>query len=308
LQRVLSTVVLVGLLLATAAAFAITEHLKLIKSPIYGTRVTKAFSPVCHCATAKAKISFKLRRADVVTVAIVTTGRDPVATVRSAVSEQAGRVTFFWYGRTDAGAVAPDGQYQPQVTLANARRSITMPNKITVDTTAPKVVSASDGAGVLTTGGHHTIVILYDFSQRAHAAVFVGGERVILGRSSRPRDGVKWDGKRDGRTLPPGRYVLEIAAVDDAGNVTLPADRKQVVVRIRSIVLSVTSIRVAAGAHFTVGVHTGAPTYTWRLAGRNGTGHKDLLRLRAPSTTGRYRLVVSEGGHSATALVIVKRK
>jgi len=41
LQRVLTTVTLLGLLVATAAAFAITEHLKLIKSPVYGTLVSK---------------------------------------------------------------------------------------------------------------------------------------------------------------------------------------------------------------------------------------------------------------------------
>ena len=74
MQRALSTIVLLGLLLASAAAFAITEHLKLIKSPIYGPLVTvggkpaKVFSPVCNCATGTAKISFKLRHRDSVTV------------------------------------------------------------------------------------------------------------------------------------------------------------------------------------------------------------------------------------------------
>lgn len=307
MQRVLSTVVLVGLLLATAAAFAITEHLKLIRSPIYATRVTKAFSPVCHCATAKAEISFKLRHADAVTVTLVTTGGPAVATLPT-VSEQKGRATFHWNGRTDAGTVAPDAEYQPQVHLANARRTILMPNKIAVDTTTPQVVAASDGAGILTTGGHHTIVIHYDFNEPAHAYVFVGGRRVIVGHPSRPRGQVKWDGTRGGKTLPPGRYVLEIGAVDDAGNETPPADRKHVVVRIRSIALGETLIHVPAGARFTVDVHTGAATYSWRLAGRLGTGHKELLHLRAPSSAGRYRLVVSEDGHSTSALVLVVRK
>ena len=41
LQRLLTTATLVGLLVATAAAFAITERLKLTKSPIYGTRVSR---------------------------------------------------------------------------------------------------------------------------------------------------------------------------------------------------------------------------------------------------------------------------
>ena len=59
MQRVLSTIVLLGLLVASAAAFAITEHLKLIKSPLYDPQVTNGtvnsaavFSPVGYfCGT-----------------------------------------------------------------------------------------------------------------------------------------------------------------------------------------------------------------------------------------------------------------
>ena len=99
MQRVLSTVVLLGLLLASAAAFAITEHLKLIKSPIYATQVTnergrplKVFSPVCHCTTDKAVISFKLRHPDSVTVTIVDSHGDVVDTVATGGgSHTAGR-------------------------------------------------------------------------------------------------------------------------------------------------------------------------------------------------------------------------
>ena len=61
LQRVLSTAALVGLLIATAAAFAITERLKLVKSPIFGTHVSKRISPTCGCARGKAGIRVTLR-------------------------------------------------------------------------------------------------------------------------------------------------------------------------------------------------------------------------------------------------------
>ena len=68
---------LLGLLLASAAAFAITEHLKLIKSPIYGPQVPKVFSPVAG----KAVISFKLRHSDSVTVKIVDSHGNVVDTL-----------------------------------------------------------------------------------------------------------------------------------------------------------------------------------------------------------------------------------
>ena len=306
MQRVLTTVVLLGLLLASAAAFAITEHLKLIKSPIYGPLVTKVFSPVCHCSTDHARISFRLRHADSVTVTIVDSAGHVVDTVANGTAEPKDRrITIPWNGRMSTSALAPDGVYQAQVDLANARRTILMPNRITVDTVAPNVLSASDGAGLVINGGHHGLGIRYAFSEKAHAEVFLGNRRVVLGRHSRPRDEVKWKGKVGKRQLPPGRYVLEVAAVDIAGNETPAAERKRLVVTIRDIALSPASVHVSAGASFSVKVLTGAPQYTWRLASAHGTGKKRTLRLRAPATHGSYRLVVSARGHSTTATVFV---
>jgi hypothetical protein len=304
LRRVLSTVVLLGLLLASAAAFVITEHLKLIKSPVYATHVTKRFSPVCQCATDTAEISFKLRHPDSVTVTIVDSGGN-VVDLLGTREEQKGAVTFYWNGLTKTG-VAPDGSvYHPQIELSHDHRTILMPNKITIDTSPPQVLSASDGDGIVIRHGHHSVGIRYSFSEKAHAAVYLGGRRIILGRRSRPQDKVKWSGKADGKTLPPGRYVLEVGAVDIVGNETPPAGRKRLVVWIRSIALGETSIHVAPRARFTASVWTGAPQYTWKFAGARGTAEKKLLRLRAPAGRGRYRLVVSEHGYSASANVIV---
>ena len=56
--------------------------------------------------------------------------------------------------------------------------------------------------------------------------------------------------RRARRPCRAGRYVLEVAAVDLAGNATPPAERKRLVVRIRDIALSAKSIHVAAGARF----------------------------------------------------------
>jgi len=308
LPRALSTIVLLGLLLATAGAFALTEHLKLIKSPIYAPLVTKKFSPVCHCATDKAKIKFKLRHSELVTVTIVDSGGHVVDTVATRRSEQKGSVTFLWDGRTTTGVAADGSVYQPQIELSNERRTILMPNKIVIDTTPPKVLSASAGDGIFIRGGQHSLPLQYTFSEKAHALVYVGGRRVIFGNASRLSDKVNWNGKVGGRALRPGRYVLEVAAVDIAGNETPPAERKRLVVRIRFIALDESSIHVAAGARFAVQVRTDAPQYTWKFSGAHGSEKKRLLHLRAPARRGRYRLVVSEDGHSTTAIVIVGEK
>ena len=234
MQRALSTVVLIGLLLATVAAFALTEHLKLIKSPIYATDVTGPFSPVCGCATDKAEIGFKLRKADTVTVKILDSDGNVVATVAAGLREPAGRSTFHWDGRTAPARLAPDGKYQAQVKLVDARRTIVMPNRITVDTSVPKVLSASDGDGTLVPGSKRSLAITYVLDQRARVVVYSGGVRVILGRRNLLRGGVRWNGKLGGKPLRPGRYVLEVAAVDTAGNETSPANRKPVVVHIEA--------------------------------------------------------------------------
>ena len=50
---------------------------------------------------------------------------------------------------------------------------------------------------------------------------------------------------------------------------------------------------------------TAPSRYTWRLGQRHGSQRGSLLRLRAPTTPGTYRLVVTENGQSATAVVRV---
>ena len=63
-----------------------------------------------------------------------------------------------------------------------------------------------------------------------------------------------------------------------------------------------------AARPFRVHVETAARRYTWRLGKRHGSRHGKVLRLRAPTTPGTYRLVVTEDGQSATAVVRVRAK
>jgi FlgD Ig-like domain len=311
LQRVLTTVTLLGLLVATAAAFAITEHLKLIRSPVFGVVVPRVFSPTCGCSQSTATIQIRLRHADRVTVTIDDASLQPVRTLVSDRPEpKQRRVHFTWNGRTDSGALAPDGSYREQIHLKSAHRTILFPtvDRIVVDTKTPKVLSATVENGVFSPGGHRTIAIRYTLSERAHAVVYLGRNRITRGRPSRPHGAIKWAGKVDGRQVRTGTYVLSVGALDLAGNETPAADRKDVTVTVRYIDLTQRLIHVPAGAGFTVGVETQAPKYTWRLGRRHGSSHEKTLRLRAPSTHGTYRLVVAEHGHAAVAVVKVRRK
>jgi hypothetical protein len=309
LQRVLTTVTLLGLLVATAAAFAITEHLKLIRSPVFGTLVTKVFSPVCNCASDTAAIRIRLRHADRVTVTIVDSGHHKVATVAAGVHMTVRRpMSFPWNGRTSTGAVAPDGVYYPWVHLAHANWTGRFTNRITLDTTTPKVLSATGAKPVLLAGPGQTVAIHYVFSEQANPVVYLGSRQIIRGRATRERDKVKWGGGALDGPLPAGTYVLSIAARDAAGNETPASARKKVRVVLRYVEVTPGRIVTHAGRRFTVRVRTAARRYTWRLGRRHGSKRGSVLHLRAPTTPGTYRLVVTEHGNTTTALVRVRTK
>jgi hypothetical protein len=304
LRRVVTTVTLLGLLVATSAAFAITEHLKLIKSPVFGTQVSKILSPVCNCSTGVARIRIRLRHPDRVTVTIVDSAGHEVATLASDVPVPARRPAYFhWAGNTADGGVAPDGVYHPWVHLAHGRRTFRFANSIVLDTKAPKVLSATVARPLLFAAPGRTVAIRYGFSEPAHAVVYLGNRRIIFGRQTRPHDKVKWSGG----ALPAGRYVLSVGAQDVAGNVTPASERKEVTVVVRYVQLTPERLTVRSGGRFKVHVKTSARRYTWRLGHRRGNGRRQVLRLRAPSTPGTYRLVVAENGHATTALVRVRK-
>jgi len=320
LQRVLTTVTLLGLLVATAAAFAITEHLKLEKSPIYGVQVSNGqqsgrraqpavFSPVCDCPTKSATVRLRLRHTGHVTVTIVDSDHNKVATIAPNVVMQAREpMTFPWDGRTDTGGLAPDGVYYPWIHLP--RRTFKFINKITLDTVPPQVVSAGGvkQKPVLFAGRGQSVAIRYALSEDAHPVVYLDGRRITVGRHTRPSGKIKWAGKVDGRPLRAGSYVLSIGAVDPAGNETPAGERKDVTVVLRYVELTPSVTTVRAGRPFKVHVETAARRYTWRLGQRHGERRGRTLRLRAPTTPGTYRLVVTANGHATTAVLRVHAK
>jgi len=307
LRRVVTTVTLLGLLVATSAAFAITEHLKLIKSDVFGTEVSKVLAPGCHCATSKAIVQIRLRHTGHVTVTIVDSAGHRVATIASNVVVHARSPQHWpWDGKTDGGGRAPDGVYHPWVQLPH--RTFRFANNIVLDTKAPKVLSASVARPLLFAGPGRTVAIRYAFGEPAHAVVYLGGRRIILGRRTRQHDKVKWTGALAGQSVRPGRYVLSVGAQDVAGNVTPASERKDVTVVVRYVQLTPGRLTVRSGRRLTVHVKTSARRYTWRLGHRHGNGRRKVLRLRAPSTPGTYRLVVAENGHATTAVVRVRAK
>jgi hypothetical protein len=329
-HRLLSFVVLVGLLVSVPAALAITENLKLTRSPITRTRVVapdqaalahpamlSAFSPTCGCRTAKVALQFWLRSPDTVTIGAENASWREVRHVVENAPAKQGWNTFVWNGRTDWGSLAPDGTYEFQVGLQNAHRTILLPNPVRLDTQAPRIVSAKPNRVVFSPDGDgqaDRLAIDYRLSEPGRALLIIDGKTVVRTRSTSTKGSLSWYGKVDGRPLPQGTYRLHLGTVDLAGNVTDGEYGALIEVKIRYVELAEHRIRgVRAGASFGVGVSTDAEYVAWRLAGQSGVAIRKAdtasipLVLRAPRKPGLYRLVVSENGHSDTALVRVVR-
>jgi hypothetical protein len=305
--RIASTVLVVALLAATAAAFALTEVLKLQKSPITGTNVASVLSPICVCPTDEAAIRFKLRERDVLDVSVIDADDEVVRTIAEGQSVPAGRVSLAWDGRDEDGLVLPEGEYRPRVHLREANFTIDMPNEMRIDVTAPVVEAAAIAPLVFSPDGDgraDRVSATYRLSEDAKGLLFVNGERRVETKFARPQGRLDWYGRVDGSAVPAGVYGLTVSARDPAGNL---AERTQPVpVVVRYVTLGRTRIETAAGASFAVRVSSDAAEVRWRLGGRTGTAPPGTLRLRAPLQKGRFTLVVSANGHSARAAVFVR--
>jgi FlgD Ig-like domain len=299
-------VVVVLLLGGTAAAFAVTQGLKLERSPVLSPRITKVFSPVCDCDRETALVNFKLRKSDRVTLEVVDDEGDVVRTLFERRRFGPVRLEAGWDGRDDAGRPVPDGDYRPRVRLADAHRTIVFPNEMRVDTEKPRVARFSVSRRVLSPDGDGRadgVSVAYRLSERARVRLLVNGKVRARKRGQAPSGAVQWFGRFRGRTARPGTYGLALVAVDDAGNRSRRVSAGSV--RVRYVELGRDTIRARAGTRFGVRVRTDARNYRWLFARGRGTSSARYLVLRAPVDPGRYRLFVEANGRGASAGVVV---
>jgi len=316
LARVLSTATVLGLLAATAVAFAITERAKLTLSPIASTKVTKIFSPAAYDAAHRtASIAFRLRTAERVTVWIEDRAGTRVRTLLPARPERRGaRLDLAWDGFADDGELVPDGSYRPVVKLETSHRTIVLPNPIAVDTKPPRISVPHPLHPILSPDGdrHGDVFrVRYRVNEPAHAILYLrvdAHERQIeFTLSKKPTGELEWNGKvpvGDGyRPARPGAYLLSVAAQDTAGNRSRPYPFA--LANVRYVSLGRKRVVVAPGRRFAIRVSTDAPAVRWRLHGRSGVARRGTLHFRAPKRPGVYFLYVFVDAHAARAAVVV---
>ena len=307
MARVLSTAVVLALLAATAAAFALTERAKLTLSPIYGTFVDPVFSPDGQ-AKPVAHIRFKVRTRERIDVWIQSAKGERFTDLLSDRGVRPHQeIDLVWDSFDEHGIAAPDGVYQPVVKLLQSHRTIVLPSDIRLDTQAPTISVKHPQYPIISPDGDgHADVfrIPYHLNEPAHAILLLRGTQVVFTKSRKLTGELVFNGRdKHGNRLRPGRYLLSAAAQDTAGNRS--KGKPFAIVQIRFVALGRDRVVVKPGGKFALRVSTDAPVVHWALHGSSGTEPRGTLHFRAPKSPGVYHLHVSVGTHSAVCAVVV---
>jgi N,N-dimethylformamidase beta subunit-like protein len=299
------------LVLATLAAFVVTQKLKSAPPLVVRPHLSAVFSPTAHGRLREARISFWIVHADDVSVSIVDGDERIVRTLvdgRHLAARR--RITRFWDGRSDAGALAPDGRYRVRVALLGQGRTIDLPPQIALDTTPPRprvaAIAPRTGSGpaFLPRRGVRAVTIHVRGTEGRRARLLIWRTDVTpprqVGQLTIPigHDTVQWDGTLAGVPAPAGTYLMGVLVADRAGNVgTFPArlppqpgERTPGAgVTIRRLAVAPPLTPVAPGAHATAFVDARGHRYEWALRRSgdakvlaHGVDRGARLRLRVP--------------------------
>jgi hypothetical protein len=319
LRTLAVTVLVLALLGATTAAFAVTEALKLERSPITAPSFDKRFSPICECEQETATLSLRFREADTVDAVIVDAAAEPVRTLATDEPVPKGDFRFRWDGLTGSGAVARDGRYRLRVHLDDQRRTILLPNTVEVDTKPPRVELLELPRLVFSPDGNELndrLEVRYRTDEKASVSVLVEGALAVRGKP-RPagRGKLIWGGEVGGSVAEAGTYRLALQARDRAGNLSEPTEPAPV--RIRYVDVAKNVVRVRRGGVLRFRVATDALPFRWVLSRqrqpqapvlvRTSSGNAVAVRLPRSLKAGRYLLEVEASGHGDSALVFVTR-
>jgi hypothetical protein len=304
--RVSSTAFVLLLIAATAAAFALTQHAKLERSPIYAPHIDAVFSPNGKVKPV-ANIAFRVRPSERIDVWVQNSKGHRVAMLLANRAVHANAlVQLVWDSITPSGLAVPDGVYRPVVKLLRSHRTIVLPSDIRLDTRPPVITVHRPQYPIISPDGDgraDVFRIPYRLDEPAHAILLLRGRQIVFTRGQKLTGVLVFTGRSKGKPLPPGRYVLAAAAQDIAGNRSMGFPFA--IVQIRYVQLARSRVTVPPGGRFALRVSTDAPSVHWLLRGRSGVEPRGTLHFRAPRKPGVYRLYVMVGSHTAVCAVVV---
>jgi len=214
LPRLAVTVLVLALLAATTTAFALTEVLKLERTPIVPPGFKVAFSPECECSKQTARFRIRLRSDETVDATIVDSDGHAVRTLLRDSRRPAGTLRLRWDGRSDAGAVVSDGTYKLLLDFVGSDRSILLPNPIRVDSRPPRAELLTFSPRAIS--GEEAVEVIADSDEAARLLLLEDGKRVARGRLGEAGEiDLHW---RSAAALGPGPHLLSVVVRDRAGN------------------------------------------------------------------------------------------
>jgi hypothetical protein len=333
-----------ALVVATIAAFFITQHLKTVTPLIDGVTHPKAFSDNGDGCRRSSYINFYLlNRSDYVSVYVYNSEGDLVQTVASGVhmlkptpTHAKTRRTFYWKGRESNGQLAPDGTYYFYVALADQGRVVQLtqdpvvidnaPPHLVVTGVAPSQLPAPGGAlaTVHFTGSNGRGGYLFIYRTRVTGtAQLVAARKIPFSKRSAHGYTKTWDGLIDGSPAPAGTYVTALKVIDRACVTgTFPAylppqpgTTAHAGVSVSYLAAQPPLDPVAAGSTAAVTVQDDQRSYRWALYGvpakrkplEHGTSSSSTLRLRIPGrSAGLYELAIRAGGHRTVVPIVAQ--
>jgi flagellar hook assembly protein FlgD len=331
----LARAVFAALVIATFGAFFAAQRLKHAPTVIQSFKANRVFSPNSDGRFDRLNVSFLLKEADDVTVDIVDHNGDEVRTIADDRPLEAYRKipTLKWDGRDEAGRRVPDGLYRARITLRRQGRSIVVPRAFRLDTEPPSpavfAMGPEKGPGpelLPRPGGGPVTAHVRAPGRRVEVLLFKTAPRkprLVL--SEQLAEGVtkwQWDGRRVGRAVSPGAYLVVVRCRDKAGNVgsSVPLSRRSglpvtgygttlegragITVRYLGVAPPVDPTPAGERGEFFVDARQQRYTWSMRRVGgpprpvRRGSGTRARLRIHAPrGESGVYLVTVRTRRH-----------
>ena len=335
-----ATVVFVLLVVATVAAFFVTQRLKRSAPVVRHVKMPLYISPNGDGRKDTAVIRFRLPKADDrVTVSMVDANGDEVRRLADRRLSK-GRHRFVWNGRDNSAAIPPDGFYYLRVVLGGQGRGTITRRGIHLLTAKPVPRLVSISPARVHPGGREPVTIRFSGPSNPAPVFSVyrtdgGAPRVVwrfagaVGSTT-----ATWDGRIGGRPAPAGTYAFAVtvenrALVAGSSPQKLPptpaSAQPNTGVTIGGLVAAapLDAVRAGTGVDVTVGGATGRVRWAISSLGggsslRRGAGQAPVLRLGIPRRTrtgvymvrlsaraGTARVPVAVQGRSAGARVLV---
>ena len=331
----LARVVFLALVAATFGAFFVAQRLK-GAPPVVQLQGQRWLSPNDDGRKDTAALRLRARESDVLTADLIDEAGTPV---RRLVTERpigpSRPIDVTWDGRSDDGAVAPDGVYRVRGTLLEQGRSVVNPRLITLDTEAPTPeVERIRPGQVVGPQAPEMSILVSGVSQRTATRFRVirtdTPEPQLVAKGSRA-PGLrrwKWNGMSGGKPVPPGVYVVQVRVRDRAGNVgsnpaRVPFDAGDspgpAGITVRTLAAQPPLRPVTAGEKADFFVDSRARPYRWSIRrvggkrpvrrGKVAAGAKGPLELRAPrGTSGLYMVELQSGRHRTEVPFLVQAR